>query len=157
MKTLLRVSAGLAAGAGVIFVLGGGWAFIFTYQNVAQENIVTPDDASIPNAPVRGPFTLKSQADVIREHTLKITGGKTYAEMPRQVAQVDEEGEPVLDAMGEPIMVPNEARNIWVTATTLMTTLHLGIVTYLFSGLLILFGFISVWTGFVFNRLAKSK
>jgi hypothetical protein len=133
MKGLLVTSAVLAAGAGVILVAGGSWAVWFTYQNVARENIVTPEDASIPNAPVRGPLTLRSQAEVIREHTLKATDGKTYAEMSRD----------------------DEQRPMWVTATTLMTALHLGIITYLFSGLIILFGLISMWTGMVFYALSK--
>lgn len=136
-------------------VVGGLWAVMFTYQNVARENIVTPDDASIPNAPARGPFTLKSQADVIRKHTLKATDGKTYAEMARQIPKLNESGEPVLGKDGKPAMVPNEARTMWITATTLITALHLGIITYLFSGLIILFGLISIWTGIIFANLAK--
>jgi hypothetical protein len=133
MKKLLITSSVLAIVVGIIMVLGGSWAALFTYRNVAQEKIVTPDDASIPNVPVRGFLTLKSQADIIREHTLKTTGGKTYAEMSRD----------------------NEQRPKWITATTLTTALHLGIITYLFSGLIILFGFISIWTGVVFGALSK--
>jgi len=134
MKKLLIVSAVLAIGVGLVMVLGGGWAVMFTYQNVAAENIVTPEDAAIPNVPVRGPLTLKAQADVIREHALKSTGGKTYAEMSRE----------------------DEGRDIWITATTLTAALNLGIITYLFSGLVILFGLISIWTGLVFWSLAKA-
>lgn len=136
-------------------VFGGGWAVMFTYQNIARENIVTPADASIPNTPVRGPFTLKVQADVIRKHTLLSTKGQTYAQMPQKIAQLDANNNPVLDADGKPVMVPNEARNIWVTATTLTTALHLGVITYLFSGLIVLFGLVSVWTGIVFGALSK--
>lgn len=29
-----------------------------------RENITTADDASLPGVPVRGPFTLKAQADL---------------------------------------------------------------------------------------------
>ena len=157
MKKLLTISSMLAIIVGAAMVVGGLWALTFTYQNVAQENITTPDDAGIPSTLVRGPFTLKAQADIIREHTLKRTDGKTYAEMPRQIPQVDEAGEPVLDADGEPVMVPNEARTIWITATTLITALHLGIITYLFSALIILFGLVSIWTGLVFRQLAKGR
>jgi hypothetical protein len=135
MKKLLIISSILAMSVGIILVLGGAWAVMFTYQNVSQENIVTPEDASIPNTPVRGPFTLHSEANVIREHTLKLTNGKTYAEMSRQ----------------------EEDRNLWITATTLTTALHLGIITYLFSGLIILFGLISIWTGIIFKSLSKHK
>lgn len=133
MKKLLRISSLLAIGVGIILVFGGVWAVMFTYQNVSQEKIVTPEDASIPNTLLRGPLTLKSQADIIREHTLKTTEGKTYAEMSRE----------------------DKNRPLWITATTLITALNLGIITYLFSGLIILFGLISIWTGIVFAALSK--
>ena len=155
MKKLLITSSVLAIGVGVVLVVGGVWATVFTYQNVAQENIVTPNDASIPVTPVRGPLTLKSQAAVIRKHTLKSTDGQTYAEMPGQIAKVDADGEPILDTTGKPVMVKNEARNMWITATALTTALHLGVITYLFSGLIILLGLISAWTGVVFSALSR--
>jgi hypothetical protein len=132
VKKLLKMSAVLAVGVGLILVGGGGWALMFTYQNVAQEKIVTPEDASIPNAPVRGPLTLKSQAEVIYEHTLKAMDGKTYAEVAR-----------------------GEDRSMWITATALMTALNLGVITYLFAGLIILFGLISIWTGVIWAALSR--
>src|SRR3990172_676822 len=106
MKRLLMISSVLAVCVGVIVVLAGFGGVVFTYQNVAREKIVTPEDASIPNAAVRGPMTLKAQADAIRKHTLKATKGKTYAEMPQQVAKVDATGSAVLDKDGKPVMVP---------------------------------------------------
>lgn len=133
MKKLLIISSLLAIIVGTILVLGGLWAILFTYQNVSQEKIVTPEDASIPNAPVRGPFTLKSQADVIRHHILNTAEGKTYAQMSRD----------------------DKDRPLWITATTLTTAINLGIITYLFSGLIILFGLISIWTGVIFGALSK--
>ena len=133
MKTLLRASSFAAITAGVILVVGGAWATAFTYKNIAQENITTTQDASIPNAPVRGPLTLKSEADVIRKHTLEQTGNTVYADMDRD----------------------DERKELWLTATTLTTALHLGVITYLFSGLIILFGAISIWTGVVFYALSK--
>jgi len=157
MKKLLRLSALMAIVAGAVFLIGGAWGIYFTYTNINQEKIVTPADASIPEKPVRGPFTLKAQADAIREHTLKMSGGKTYAQMPRQVVKVDESGQPILDANGKPTMVSNAARDIWITATTLITALHLGILTYVFSALTILFGAISLWTGVVFYVLSRSR
>ena len=157
MKKLLVTSSFLAVIAGVILVGGGIWGISFTSTNIARENIVTPDDASIPNVAVRGPFTLKSQADIIRDHTLGITGGKTYAEMPRQIPKLDANGKPVLDGAGKPVMVANTARDIWITATTLITALNLGIVTYAFSGLILLFGLISIWTGITFFALSKKR
>ncbi len=120
---------------GIVLVVGALWGISFTYKNIVQEKIVTPEDSSVPNQLVRGPFTLKAQADIIREHVLKITEGKTYAEMPRE----------------------DSNRNLWVTATTLTTALNLGILTYVFSGLILLFGSISIWTGIVFYALSRKK
>ncbi|MEK7093905.1 MAG: hypothetical protein AAB903_01020 [Patescibacteria group bacterium] len=157
MKKLLVTSSVLAVVAGIILVAGGVWGIYFTYKNIAQEKIVTPADASIPKKPVLGPLTLKAQADVIRKHTLEATGGKTFAEMPRQIEKLDESGTPVLDAQGKPVMVPNTARDIWITATTLITALNLGILTYVFSALVIVFGLISLWTGIVFYALSKNR
>ena len=75
--------------------------------------------------------------------------------MPRQIAKLDSTGSPILDENGKPAMAPNTARDMWITATTLTTALNLGIVTYAFSGLILLFGLISIWTGVIFYVLSK--
>jgi len=157
MKKLLVTSSVLAILAGIVLVAGGIWGIYFTYKNVANEKIVTPQDSAIPEKPVRGVLTLKAQADIIREHTLRMTGGKTFSEMPRQIPKLDDSGKPLLDAEGNPVMVANTARDIWITATTLITALHLGVLTYIFSGMVLLFGFISIWTGIVFYALSRER
>ncbi|MDP2696399.1 MAG: hypothetical protein Q8O87_04115 [bacterium] len=155
-KKLLKFCSVLTITIGVVSIIGGIWGISFTYKNIAQENIVTPTDASIPEKPVRGPFTLKTQADIIREHTLKMTGGKTFAEMPRQIEKLDQNNQPVLDANGKPVMVENTARNIWITATTLTTALNLGILSYAFCVLILAFGCIVIWIGIAFRALSQS-
>ncbi len=155
MKKLLLSSAILAIFAGSSMIIVGLWAISFTYSNIVRENITTPSDASIPNAPVRGPLTLMSQAEVIRHHTLQSTGGKTFSEMPRQIEKLDQNGNKILNASGTPVMIPNTARDIWITATTLMTALNLGIITYAFASLVIFFGLVSVWTGITFFALSR--
>lgn len=155
MKKELKISGMFAILVGTILVLGGLWAMNFTYQNIAREKIVTPGDARIPNEKVLGPMTLKAQSDIIREHTLKITGGKTYAEMPRQIPKLDSDGKEVLDKDNKVVMIDNAQRNIWITATSLTTALHLAILSYAFSLFTILFGLISIWTGFIFYRMHK--
>ncbi len=154
---MLKVSSAIALVSGVILLSCGIWGVAFTYTNVARENIITPEDASIPGVPVRGPLTLKAQADIIRVHMLKTTDGKTYAEMPRQIPKLDQDGTPVLDETGQTIMVPNTARDMWVTATTLTSALHLGILAYALSGAILLFGIVSIWVGILFSFLSKRQ
>src|SRR5438552_13660607 len=69
------------AGAGLFMVREGRNAHNEVRDTLSSERIVTPEDAGIPTAPVTGPEEAKAQADVIREHILTITGGKTYAEL----------------------------------------------------------------------------
>ncbi len=157
MKKLLILSSILAVLVGVVLVVGGIWGIYFTYKNVANEKIVTPQDSSIPEKPVRGPLTLKAQADIIKEHTLKMTGGKTFAEMPRQIPKLDENGNTALDTEGKPVMTANTARDIWITATTLITALHVGILAHVFSGIILLFGCILMWIGVVFYALGRER
>ena len=61
MKKILSASSLLVIIVGTVLVGSGIKGLTFTYKNVARENITTPDDASIPGVPVRGPFTLKAQ------------------------------------------------------------------------------------------------
>ncbi len=155
MKKLLNISSRLTVIVGIGLIVGGIWGIYFTYQSIARENIVTPLDASISGRPVRGPFTLMAQSDIIRHHTLTVTGNKTFAEMPRQIAKLDEKGQPVLDAEGKSVMVDNTARDIWITATTLTTALNLGILTYALSGLVILFGLTLILIGIISGVLIR--
>lgn len=147
MKKIVRASSVVVIVIGVLLVVVGVWGTVFTYKNIAREKIVTPTDATIPKKDVRGPMTLKAQADIIRVHTLKMTDGKTFAEMPRQIPKLDEKGKPVLDKDVKPVMVDNSARAVWVTALTLTNALHFGILAYAFSALTALFGLFMMWAG----------
>ncbi len=155
MKKLLSIAALLGFMVGIIMIVIGSFGIVFIYNNISKENIVTPSDASIPNTRVTGIRTLKSQADVIRKHTLDSTNGKTFAEMPRQIEKLDEQGNTIKGEDGKPIMVPNTARDMWITATTLITALHFGIVTYAFSILIVIVGFMSLITGYVFSKMKQ--
>lgn len=77
--------------------------------------------------------------------------------MPREVPQVDEAGQPLLDEeAGEPVMGPNEARNSWITATTLTTSLGLGILAYGLSAFAIFVGLTLLAVGFARFRLRRA-
>lgn len=155
MKKIIRTSSIVVILVGFILVIGGIWGAAFTYQNISREKIVTPADAAIPKKDVRGPLTLKAQADIIRTHTLKMTDGKTFAEMPKQTPKLDEKGKPVLDEDGKSVMVDNAARAVWITSLTLTNALNLGIVAYALSALSFLFGLFMMWVGFVVYLMSK--
>ena len=140
---------------GIGSILGGIAGATYTYQSAAVENIVTPDDAVFAEVPVRGPLSMWSQSDIITKHQLDRTEGLRYAEMEREVPQVDEDGAPVLDEAGEPVMVPNQARLSWLDATALTTVLGMGILAYAFSAFAIAVGATLLGLGWVVLKLRR--
>jgi len=116
--------AGLvAAGAGV-YVQG------FVGQQLAAQQVTTPEDASIPNTPVTGMATALSMANIIQHHAAESGKGLTYAQMGRFAV---ESGDPagtnnadaaLKDASGKP--AANQARNTQLTAASLVTSLSLS-------------------------------
>ena len=75
--------------------------------------------------------------------------------MPRQIPKIDETGKLIVDEDGKTVMAANTARDIWITATTLITALNLGIFAYAFSAVVLLFGLFSIWTGVIFYALGR--
>jgi hypothetical protein len=75
---------------GIVFIAGGVYMIVqgqdakdTVRDAIFRENITTSEDASIPNQRVDDADTAKAQAEVIEKHVQEITGGKTYAELPR--------------------------------------------------------------------------
>jgi hypothetical protein len=152
--TLLVVGV-LALSVGFGSMIGGVAGIVYTWGQAVEQNIVTPADASIPNTPVRGPLTMKSQIDIINVHQLNRTGGLYFSEMPRQVQATDADGAPLFDESGEPVMINNAARDSWATATTLTSALSLGILAYALGAFAIVTGLTLAACGFVFLYLRK--
>lgn len=141
----------IVLGAGSM--LGGLGGAIYTWDQAADQNVTTPDDAVFAEVPVRGPLSMWAQADIITHHQLDRTDGLYYAEMDRMVQATDEAGEPVFDEAGEAVMVPNAARDSWMNATTLTTSLSMGIMAYALSAFAFLMGAFMVALGFGFLKL----
>ncbi len=116
--------------AGLVATGGGIYIRSFVVQQLADQNITTPDDASIPNEPVDDIATALSMADIIESHAARITGGLTYAEMGRfaveggDPAGTSNPEEALLDDSGNP--VPNPTRDTALTAAGLVTSLSLS-------------------------------
>jgi hypothetical protein len=97
-------------------------------DKLADENIIGPDDSDIAGQLVDTGSEAQEQAETIRRHQLEATGGLTYSETgrfatedgdPRGTNSADEAAK---DENGRPIS--NPARNQWVTATALSTSLN---------------------------------
>ena len=155
-QKLLAAVAIFAIVVGIGSVLGGLGGAAYTWQQAAAQDITTPDDARFAEVPVRGPLSMWAQQDIITHHQLDRTGGLYYSQMEREVPVVDEAGEPVLDENGEPVMGPNEARNSWITATTLTTSLSMGIMAYALSAFAIVVGLTLAALGYVVLRLRRA-
>ena len=153
---LFTIVALLAFVVGGFSVLGGFGGIVYTYQQAAVENITTPGDAVFAEVPVRGPLSMWAQSDIITEHQLNRTEGLRYAEMDREVPQVDEAGEPILDEAGEPVMGPNHDRLSWIDATALTTVLGVGIISYAFSAFAIAVGAVFIGMGLVVLKLRRT-
>ena len=133
----VRLFPKLVIVVGVIFaiaglVTSGTGIYIqsFVTQQLASQNVTTPEDASIPNAPVNSIPTALSMANIIQHHASVSAGGLTYAQMGRfavedgNPAGTNVADEALKDANGKP--VANSARNTQLTAAGLVTALSLS-------------------------------
>lgn len=152
---ILAIAGVLALVVGFGSLAGGLFGIWYTYDQAVAQDVTTPDDAAIPETPVRGPFTMWAQSDIITHHQLDNTEGLYYSQMEREVPQVDENGEVVLDENGEAVMVPNAARASWLNAITLTTALGLGIVSYALSGFAVAMGVTLIVVGYTFFHIRR--
>ena len=111
--------------AGVYMISEGRSAKDEVRQALAAEKVVTAEDAAIPSAPVNDAATAEAQSDIIREHSLKTTGGKTYAELSRED--------------------PN--RDVYLKGVTLRTALNLAVMGFKVSDLVVGMGAFMIVVG----------
>jgi hypothetical protein len=116
--------------AGLVTAGGGIYINSFVGDQLARQNITTPEDASLPNVPVKDIPSALSMAAIIQEHAGARSNGLSYAEMGRFAV---ESGDPagtsnaelaLLDTNGNP--VANSARDTQLTAAGLVTSLSLS-------------------------------
>ncbi|WP_416954213.1 aromatic ring-opening dioxygenase LigA [Nocardioides sp. T5] len=70
---------------GIVMAVAGVVTWIIVSTTLADQRITVSDDASCAAGDgVNGPISAYCQADIIDQHTLEITGGKTYAELDRE-------------------------------------------------------------------------
>ena len=121
-------------GAGVYTVGRGFDAKDQVKGELVAQNIVTPEDASIPGVQVNSVATAKSMADIINHHQLESTEGLTYSEMGRFMVEggdpagTNVEDEAVKGPDGKPLA--NPLRNVAFQASTLRTSLYSSVMAF---------------------------
>lgn len=123
-------------------------------DTLARENIVGTADSTIPGQLVDTGDEARAFADVMREHALSATGGKTYSEIERYVT---EDGTPTNNAdeaaqdNGEPR--ENPLRQLWITETALSTSLNTAYFAEQVGNFAIVMGIALLLTGIGFAVL----
>ena len=131
---------------GVVFLAAGVYTVVRGLDAKGQvrdeleaQKIVTPEDASIPNAPVVDAATADAMADIIGVHAAEATGGRTYAEMGRfltpEGGDTSDEALALKDEEGNP--VANPLRNVAFQASALRTSLYTSVLAFNVSDLVI--------------------
>jgi ABC-type sugar transport system permease subunit len=70
---------------GIVMAVAGVITWVVVSTTLEDQRITVSDDASCAAGDgVNGPISAYCQADIINQHTLDITGGKTYAELDRE-------------------------------------------------------------------------
>ncbi|MBD7958015.1 aromatic ring-opening dioxygenase LigA [Microbacterium sp. Sa4CUA7] len=132
---------GLIKAAGIIGILGGIAliivgivVWVMVSSQLRAENITVPDDAmAFQGQTVAGPFTAFVQADIIQQHALHASEGKTYAEL----------------AQDDPV------RATMMNASFLRASLFTSVVSFGVAAFAMGVGILSIIFGWAINRLAS--
>lgn len=119
---------------GVVLIIAGILTWITVTSQLKAENITVSDDAPCAaGEPVDGPISAYCQAEIINEHALSSTGGKTYAELDRD----------------------DPARNTAMQASFLRASLFTSVVSYGVAAMAAGLGVIFLMVGYALTSLAK--
>ncbi|HEU4526408.1 MAG TPA: hypothetical protein VFT80_00565 [Actinomycetota bacterium] len=149
---ILLVIVGLGFLAGGVYATARGFdARNEVRAQLLAQNITTPEDAAIPNARVDDAETAHAMANIIGVHASEATGGETYAEMGRFLAEgggdTSDEALALKDDEGNP--VPNPLRNVAFQASALQTSLHTSHMAFNVADLVIGIGLFIAVVGLV--------
>ena len=75
--------------AGIVMIVAGAVTWGVIGAQLASENITVPEDSQFMGGyfqgkQVSGPLSAYAQAEIIEQHSLEMSGGKTYAELDRE-------------------------------------------------------------------------
>lgn len=125
--TYQKVAAWIMVVVGALMLLGGVVAWFAVSANLRVENMTVPGDAnSNAGKIVAGPMTAWSMQEIIQEHALAATDGRTYAELGDDVNAAKEEfGED-----SEEAAAAQGLRNTAMTASFLRGSLFTSILSF---------------------------
>jgi hypothetical protein len=120
---------------GVIMALAGGITWFQVQSQLASEKITVSEDAArFAGQPVNSPWTAYSEAETIEKHALAASGGKTYAELPKDD--------------------PN--RQVVMTGSFLRASLFTSVLAFGVAFMAFGVGIVLVLVGFAFRRIARA-
>jgi len=132
----VRIIGILAIIAGAVMIIAGGVTWGLVRSQLVAENIVVPDDARMfAGKVVDGPLDAYFQADIINEHALASSGGKTYAELDRE----------------------DPARQTVMNASFLRTSLFSSIIAFGVAFFAAGVGLLNILIGYALLKLAPKK
>ena len=118
---------------GIIFIVAGAVTWGLVASNLAAEKITVSDDAAaFQGQLVDTPWEAWVQADIINKHALDSSGGKTYAELPRE----------------------DPTRETMMTASFLRASLFTSVVAFGVALLVVGLGVVLLLIGFALRRLS---
>jgi hypothetical protein len=81
----VRLLGTLVMVAGLLLTVSGAATWALVQTSLSDERITVAEDAArFGGQAVNGPLTAYYQADIIEQHALEGSGGKTYAELDRE-------------------------------------------------------------------------
>ena len=123
---------------GVLLALAGLLAWLFTAHQLSAQGITVPTNeygglmSAFSGHRVNNPLAAMAQAQVIKEHTMAATGGRTFAQIPQ----------------GE------EIRNLAQTSAFLQASLFTSVLAFALSALVTALGILFIVIGTALNHLS---
>ncbi|WP_029252257.1 hypothetical protein [Paraoerskovia marina] len=133
-QPLVRWTGIISLVAGIVMIVAGAVTWGAVTTQLADENITVSEDASfLPGDDVNGPFSAYAQAEIINEHALAGSDGKTYAEL--------DQDDPV--------------RTTMMTASFLRASLFTSVVAYGVAALVMGLGLLFTLGGLALGKIEK--
>ncbi|WP_203566661.1 hypothetical protein [Aestuariimicrobium ganziense] len=168
--------------AGLVMLIAGAITWGIVSSQLKDERITVPGDAKpvlgmpVAGKKVNGPITAFGQAEIIKEHALRSSENKTYAELGAEQTRVRNkakelgvedlnstdpavvgkiEGDPELKALKEELDKWTAARTSNMNGAFLRTSLFSSVITYGVAALVMGLGLMNLLYGWAFLNLAK--